>query len=114
MLPFRGDVIHARWSGEAIWSPLSTVWPNASTLEREHATGHPKPGEVLVFVDYQRSEPELLIPYGATRFASKAGPLEEIQFSSSRKTFHGWSNAGARFSCTVQWSCGSVDRLESA
>jgi Protein of unknown function (DUF3830) len=76
MLPFRGDVIHARWSGEAIWSPPSTVWPNASTLEREHATGHPKPGEVLVFVDYQRSEPELLIPYGATRFASKAGPLE--------------------------------------
>jgi hypothetical protein len=75
MLPFRGGVIHARYSGEAIWSPLSTVWPNALTLEREHATGHPGPGEVLLFAD-RRSEPELLIPYGATRFASKAGPLE--------------------------------------
>jgi Protein of unknown function (DUF3830) len=75
MLPFRGDVIHARWSGEAIWSPLSTVWPNASTLEREHATGHPTPGEVLLYAD-RRSEPELLIAYGETRFASKAGPLE--------------------------------------
>lgn len=75
MLPFRGGVIHARYSGEAIWSPLSTVWPNALTLEREHATGHPEPGEVLLFAD-RRSEPELLIPYGATRFASKAGPLE--------------------------------------
>ena len=75
MLPFRGNVIHARWSGEAIWSPLSAIWPNASTLEPEHATGYPKPGEVLLFAD-RRSEPELLIPYGETRFASKAGPLE--------------------------------------
>lgn len=75
MLPFRGDVIHARWSGEAIWSPMSTVWPDPSTLEREHATGYPEPGEVLLFAD-RRSEPELLIAYGETRFASKAGPLE--------------------------------------
>ena len=75
MLPFRGGVIHARYSGEAIWSPLSTVWPNAVTLEREDAMGHPEPGEVLLFAD-RRSEPELLVPYGATRFASKAGPLE--------------------------------------
>ena len=75
MLPFRGHVIHARWSGEAIWSPLSTVWPNTAILEPEHAKGHPEPGEVLLFVD-RRSEPELLVAYGMTRFASKAGPLE--------------------------------------
>lgn len=75
MLPFRGEVIHARWSGEAIWSPLSRVWPNASTLEREHATGHPEPGQVLLFAGWQ-SEPELLIAYGTTHFACKAGPLE--------------------------------------
>jgi hypothetical protein len=55
--------------------PLATIWPNASTLEPEHATGHPKLGEVLLFVD-RRSEPELLIAYGTSRFASKVGPLE--------------------------------------
>lgn len=36
--------------------------------------------------------------------------LRGIQFSSS-KIFHDWSNAVARFLCTVQWSCGSIDRL---
>lgn len=75
MLPFRGHLIHARWSGEAIWSPLSTVWASRSILEPEHATGQPEPGEVLLFPG-GRSEPELLFAYGATRFASKAGPLE--------------------------------------
>jgi hypothetical protein len=75
MLPFCGDIIHARWSGEAIWLPLTSVWPKASILEREHPTGNPEPGEVLLFAD-ARSEPELLIAYGTTRFSSKAGPLE--------------------------------------
>ena len=75
MLSLRGQVIHARWSGEAIWLPLSTDWPIGSTLEPESATGHPEPGAVLLFAD-RRSEPELLIAYGTTRFASKAGPLE--------------------------------------
>jgi Protein of unknown function (DUF3830) len=75
MLPLCGQVIHARWSGEAIWLPLGTNWPIGSILEPESATGHPAPGEVLLFAD-RRSEPELLIPYGPTRFASRAGPLE--------------------------------------
>jgi dienelactone hydrolase len=35
MLPFRGDVLGAHWGGEAMLSPLSSLWPNASTLERE-------------------------------------------------------------------------------
>jgi hypothetical protein len=75
MLPLCGRVIHARWSGEAIWLPLGTNWPIGSILEPESATGHPAPGEVLLFAD-RRSEPELLIAYGTTRFASQAGALE--------------------------------------
>jgi Protein of unknown function (DUF3830) len=75
MLPLCGQAIHARWSGEAIWLPLGTNWPAGSILEPESATGRPEPGEVLLFAG-PSSEPELLIAYGATRFACKAGPLE--------------------------------------
>jgi hypothetical protein len=75
MLPLCGQLIHARWSGEAVWLPLGSIWPVGSILEPESATGHPEPGEVLLFAD-RRSEPELLIPYGPTRFACRAGPLE--------------------------------------
>jgi hypothetical protein len=75
MVPFRGDVIHARWSGEAIWSSLSTVWPNASMLEREHATAHPEPSEVLLFAD-GRNEPELLNLWCLPISRARWGPLE--------------------------------------
>lgn len=75
MLPYQGTVIHARWSGEALWSPLSAVWPAGQHLPCEHATSEPEAGNILLYTG-ELSEPELLIPYGTTRFASKAGPLE--------------------------------------
>lgn len=75
MLPYQGVVIHARWSGEALWSPLGAAWPAGQHLPREHATNEPKAGNVLLYAG-ELSEPELLIPYGTTRFASKAGLLE--------------------------------------
>jgi hypothetical protein len=75
MLPLSGQVVHARWSGEAIWLPLGTNWPDGSILGPESATALPDPGEVLLFAG-PGSEPELLVAYGATRFACKAGPLE--------------------------------------
>jgi hypothetical protein len=74
LLPYRGELIHARWSGEACWSPLKSVWPLDVLLPPEDATSHPAPGEVLLFAGAV-SEPELLIAYGPTRFASKAGAL---------------------------------------
>jgi hypothetical protein len=75
MLPYQGTVLHARWSGEALWSPLTAAWPAGQQLPREHATCEPNPGEVLLYAG-DLSEPELLIPYGTTRFCSKAGLLE--------------------------------------
>jgi Protein of unknown function (DUF3830) len=74
LLPYRGTIIHARWSGEACWSSLAAVWPFGSILPPEHATEHPEPGQVLLFAG-ALSEPELLIAYGPSRFASEAGPL---------------------------------------
>lgn len=75
MLPYQGAVIHARWSGEALWCPLAAVWPAALHLPQEHATCEPNAGKVLLYAG-DLSEPELLIPYGTTRFSSKAGILE--------------------------------------
>lgn len=73
-MPYRGKLIHARWSGEACWSPLAAVWPSGSLLSPERATGNPTPGQILLFAGAQ-SEPEIFIAYGRTRFASEAGPL---------------------------------------
>lgn len=75
VLPYRATVIHARWSGEALWSPLGEAWPAGLRLPRENARCQPKPGEVLLYAG-DLSEPELLIPYGTVRFACNAGALE--------------------------------------
>lgn len=74
LLPYCGSVLHARWSGEAVWSPLRAAWPSGSILSRENAAGEPRPGQLLLYAGPD-SEPELLIAYGQTRFASGFGPL---------------------------------------
>lgn len=68
--PLKGSVRHASWSGEAAWLPLG----DAPQLAPENATAHPRPGEVLLYAGLA-SHAELLIPYGACAFASKAGTL---------------------------------------
>jgi hypothetical protein len=73
LLPYHGELVHAQWSGQSCWSPLSGVWPAGSFLSPENATGYPSPGQVLLFCG-ELSEPELLLVYGPT-LASKAGPL---------------------------------------
>lgn len=75
LLPYSGSVIHARWSGEAMWSSLASVAPAGLILPAENPGYLPEPGVILLYAGAS-SEPELLIPYGASRFACKAGPLE--------------------------------------
>jgi len=75
-LPFRGQLVHARWSGEALWMPLGEMTLYDSY---EDATSYPAPGQVL-WHPPGVSEAELLIPYGPTRFASKAGQLAGNHF----------------------------------
>lgn len=74
LLPYHGKLIHAQWSGQSCWSPLSVAWPAGSILAPEHAASYPAPGQVLLYGG-ELSEPELLIAYGPTHFASKAGSL---------------------------------------
>ena len=75
-LPFASQVIHVRWSGEALWAPLGDL---SIGVTPENATTYPHPGEVLWYPGGV-SETELLIAYGRTHFASKAGSLAGNHF----------------------------------
>lgn len=76
LLPFEYPAIQARWSGQAAFVPLG---PLALDLPAENATRYPAPGELLLYPG-GISEVEVLIPYGPTAFASKAGPLAGNHF----------------------------------
>jgi hypothetical protein len=76
MLPYRERLIHVRWSGEACWIPLGGL---ALGLGYENATSYPAPGQILVHPGGV-SETEILLAYGAVRFASKIGQLAGNHF----------------------------------
>ena len=46
MLPFSNQVIHSRWSGEAVWVPLADF---DTGLDFENHTSHPSRGDVLLY-----------------------------------------------------------------
>ena len=75
-LPWRSKVIHARWSGEAVWMPLGDL---ESGLEPENHTVHPSRGDIL-FYPGGISETEILFVYGSAEFASRAGKLAGNHF----------------------------------
>lgn len=77
LLPYRSKVLQARWSGFAAWVPLS--FRDDVKLPPENATTIPGAGELL-FYPGGVSEVEILVPYGATYFASVAGPLAGNHF----------------------------------
>jgi Protein of unknown function (DUF3830) len=76
MLPYRERLIHVRWSGEACWIPLGTL---DLGLGYENATSYPAPGQILLHPGGV-SETEILLAYGAVRFASKVGQLAGSHF----------------------------------
>jgi hypothetical protein len=71
LLPLESRLIHARWSGEACWIPFGDLDVGFGP---ENTTCYPAPGEIL-FYPGGVSETEILVPYGPTAFASKAGAL---------------------------------------
>ena len=77
LLPLESKIIHARWSGEAAWIPFGELDVG---IGPENATSYPAPGELLLYPGGV-SETELLFPYGATSFASKAGQLAGNHFA---------------------------------
>ena len=75
-LPFVSKIILGRWSGEAVWIPLGDL---QFGVGYEDATSYPAPGQIILFPG-GISETEILIAYGPTCFASKAGQLAGNHF----------------------------------
>ena len=76
LLPFENQMIHSRWSGEAVWIPLGDF---DTGLGFENATSHPSRGDILLYPG-GFSETEILFAYGSCRFASKMGQLAGNHF----------------------------------
>src|SRR5213592_3888491 len=76
LLPFEQKIIHVRWSGESTWIPLGDFDVG---IGFENHTSHPAPGQILLYPG-GFSETEILVPYGATMFASKLGQLAGNHF----------------------------------
>jgi hypothetical protein len=76
LLPWHNKLIHARWSGEAMWIPLGDF--NLG-VDYENHTSHPSRGDIL-FYPGGLSETEILFPYGSARFAAKVGQLAANHF----------------------------------
>ena len=76
LLPFDNQVVHSRWSGEAVWVPMGDF---DMDLEFENHTSHPSKGNILLYPGGY-SETEILFVYGSSQFASKMGQLAGNHF----------------------------------
>ena len=79
MLPLEGQLLHVRWSGQAVWLPMGDL---SLQMPPENATSYPAVGDIVIYPG-GISETEILIPYGAVRFASRAGSSPAITSSRS-------------------------------
>jgi len=105
LLPFEGELIQARWSGEAAWCPLGDFQLGVPV---EHATSHPSRGDIL-FYQAAASESEILFPYGSTCFASKVGQLAGSHFMTITSGWEMLEEMGRR----VLWEGAQRMRIES-
>ncbi len=96
LLPYTQRIIHVRWSGEACWIPLGDF---DFGLGYENATSFPAPGQILLYPGGV-SETEILLGYGASCFASKAGQLAGNHFLSIIEGNENLANLGK----LVLWS----------
>ena len=75
-LPFKGQIVHVRWSGEGVWIPLGDF--NFGVGYENH-TSHPAPGQIILYPG-GISETEILLAYGGVDFSSKVGQLAGNHF----------------------------------
>lgn len=97
-LPIRSQLIHCKWSGESTWIPFGDRRPEVGY---ENHTSHPAPGDLLIYTG-QRSECEILFPYGACSFSSRVGPLAGNHFASLVPD-EGWREQLAEVGRRVLW-----------
>ena len=75
-MPFLGQLVHVRWSGEGVWIPLGD---RDFGVSYENHTSHPAPGQIILYPS-GISETEILLAYGGVDFSSKLGQLAGNHF----------------------------------
>jgi hypothetical protein len=75
-MPFEGQIVHVRWSGEGVWVPLGDT---DFGVGYENHTSHPAPGHILLYPG-GISETEVLLAYGGVYFSSRMGQLAGNHF----------------------------------
>ena len=75
-MPFESQMVHVRWSGEAVWLPLGDL---DFGVGYENHTSYPAPGHVILYPG-GISETEILLGYGGVHFACKMGQLAGNHF----------------------------------
>lgn len=76
LLPYKGQIVHVRWSGEGVWVPLGDT---DFGVGYENHTSHPAPGHIILYPG-GISETEILLAYGGIDFSSKMGQLAGNHF----------------------------------
>jgi Protein of unknown function (DUF3830) len=103
-LPFESQIVHVRWSGEAVWIPLGDY---RFGVDYENHTSYPAPGQIILYPG-GISETEILLAYGGVHFASKMGQLAGNHFITLTS---GLENLTA-FGKTVLWKGAQKIRFE--
>jgi len=75
-MPYTGQIVHVRWSGEGVWIPLGDT---DFGVGYENHTTYPAPGQMLLYPG-GISETEILLAYGGVNFASRMGQLAGNHF----------------------------------
>lgn len=75
-MPYKGQIVHVRWSGEGVWIPLGDT---DFGVGYENHTSYPAPGQMLLYPG-GISETEILLAYGGVHFACKMGQLAGNHF----------------------------------
>ena len=76
VMPYSGQIVHVRWSGEGVWIPLGDT---DFGVGYENHTSHPAPGHIILYPG-GISETEILLAYGGVDFSSKMGQLAGNHF----------------------------------
>lgn len=76
VMPYSGQIVHVRWSGEGVWIPLGDT---DFGVDYENHTSHPAPGHIILYPG-GISETEILLAYGGVDFSSKMGQLAGNHF----------------------------------
>lgn len=75
-MPYSGQLVHVRWSGEGVWIPLGDT---DFGVGYENHTSFPASGQIILYPG-GISETEILLAYGGVHFKSKMGQLAGNHF----------------------------------